>query len=119
MVSVNDVYIEHGVIHIVRVSPYQKFKALQHGARPCRPVRCDACDGTNGVWVAVAVCCAGHPIILNARTEPYVFNDATFRKAGATVEDSFVSVTDKYVACTGDCDGCCSSATPGPVMQVH
>jgi len=69
MVSINDVYIEHGVIHIVRVSPYQKFKALLHG----------------------------HPIILNARTEPYVFCDATFKRGGATIDDSFVSVTDKYI----------------------
>jgi hypothetical protein len=71
--------------------------------------------------VVAAVCLyAGHPIILDARTEPYVFNDATFRKAGATIEDSFVSVTDK-------CEGlslACSSVVPCRILltlfsQVH
>ena len=58
MVSVNDVYIEHGVIHIVRVSPYQKFKALQHGARACvgrcavMPVMAPVVSGW--LWLCVA-----------------------------------------------------------------
>ena len=70
MVSVNDVYIEHGIIHIVRVGPHQKFKALLQG----------------------------QPIILESRKDPYVFNDPTFRMAEATAEASFVSVNDKYIS---------------------
>ena len=38
-------YIEHGIIHIVRVSPNQKFKGLLHG----------------------------QPIILESRKDPYVW----------------------------------------------
>ena len=43
MVSVNETYIEHGSIHIIRVSPNQKFRASLHGqpllltARTCVP----------------------------------------------------------------------------------
>ena len=70
MVSINDVYIEHGIIHIVRVAPNQKFKALLHG----------------------------QPIILESRKDPYVFNDPTFRMAEATTAASFVSVNDKYIS---------------------
>ncbi len=69
MVSINEPYLEHGIIHIVRVSPSQKFKALLHG----------------------------HPIILESRRDPYVFNDPTFRKAEATDAASFVNVNDRYI----------------------
>ena len=69
MVNVNEVYIEHGSIHIIRVSPNQKFRASLHGL----------------------------PLLLTARTEPYVFNDPTFRPAEATADASFVTVTDKYI----------------------
>ncbi len=56
-------------IHILRVAPNQKFKAMLHGV----------------------------PLLLAARTEPYVFNDPTFRPAEATVMASFANVTDKYI----------------------
>ena len=32
-----------------------------------------------------------------SRKDPYVFNDPTFRMAGATATASFVSVNDKYI----------------------
>ncbi len=70
MVSINEVYIEHGIIHIVRVAPNQKFKALLHG----------------------------QPIILESRKDPYVFNDPTFRMSEATAAASFANVNDKYIS---------------------
>lgn len=68
MVSITEPYLEHLTIHIVRVSPYQKFKAF----------------------------IGGHPVLLNPRAEPYVFADPTFRKAAPTADQSFVSASDKY-----------------------
>lgn len=34
LVNVNEVYIEHGIIHIIRVSPNQKFKAMLQVCEP-------------------------------------------------------------------------------------
>jgi hypothetical protein len=68
-VNVNEVYIEHGVIHIIRVAPHQMFKAMIQG----------------------------QAVVFESRPEPYVFNDPTFRMAGSNVSDSFVNVTDKYI----------------------
>ena len=63
-------FVVVGSIHILRVAPNQKFRALLHGV----------------------------PILLTARTEPYVFNDPTFRPAEGTVAASYVNVTEKYIS---------------------
>lgn len=68
-VNVNEPFIQHGVLHVIRVSPGQMFKAMLNS----------------------------NAILLPSRTDPYMINDPTFRLGGTTVEDSFVNVTDKYV----------------------
>ena len=97
-------YIEHGIIHIVRVAPFQKFKGLIHGHPIILESRKDPCVcptpaspslfRLNGAFCrhrGSGLCkCA-----FAAYGCRYVFNDPTFRKAEATIEASFVNVNGK------------------------
>ncbi len=103
MVNVNDPYIRHGIIHIVRVSPNQKFKAMLHGQvcrLPLLLVFALVCFFSCMVARPLTCACqrrSMQPIILEARLEPYVFNEATFLPGGDTPASSFVAVTTKYI----------------------